>query len=143
MFSHTPLRAVVTALVLGAASTPCLATHWVEIGVTGPDSDTLLVDVDSLRMADGLRVLDIMTRYSNPRRNANDLMLDRYIQTTAFDCKKRTYALVHTVGYLGAQHFGSDHEVEGWQDKMSTLPDDSLSNRIFAIACPSASPGAH
>jgi hypothetical protein len=130
-------------LLLGAASTPCLATHWVEVGVSGPDSDSLLVDTDSLRMADGLRVLDIMTRYSTPRRNANDLMLDRFVQTTAFDCKKRTYALVRTVGYLGEQHFGSDHEVEGWPDKMSPVPDDSLSKRIFGIACPSDSPGAH
>ena len=130
-------------LLLGGFAMPCLATQWVEIGVTEPDHDTLLVDTDSLRMADGLRVLDIMTRYSNPRRNANDLLLDRFVQTTAFDCKKRTYALVHTVGYLGEQHFGSDHQVEGWQDKMSPLPDDSLSNRIFGIACPSASPDPH
>lgn len=142
MRSHKRLCAVAT-LLLGAPSTPCLATHWVEVGVSGPDSDTLLVDTDSLRMADGLRVLDIMTRYSAPRRNVNDLVLDRFVQTTAFDCKKRTYALVRTVGYLGEQHFGSDHEVEGWQDKMSPLPDDSLSSRIFGIACPSASPGAH
>ena len=136
------LPSALFTLLIVAASTPCLAAHWVEVGVSGPESDTLLVDVDSLRMTDGLRVLDIMTRYAKPRRNVNDLMLDRFVQTTAFDCKKRTYALVRTVGYLGEQHFGSDREVEGWPDKMSPLPDDSLSNRIFGIACPAAQPGA-
>ena len=131
------------AWVLLALAAPCHATHWVEVGVSGPESDTLLVDVDSLRVTDGLRVLDIMTRYAQPRRNVNDVMLDRFVQTTAFDCKKRTYALVRTVGYLGEQHFGTDREVEGWPDKMSPLPNDSLSNRIFGIACPSVQPATH
>jgi len=143
MRCHSPLGAVVATLALGAASTPCLATHWVEVGASGPNADTLSVDVDSLRVVDGLQVLDIMTRYAEPRRNVNDLTLDRFVQTTAFDCKKRTYALVRTVGYLGERHFGSDHDVEGWPDMMSPLPNDSLSNRIFGIACPSAQPGTH
>jgi len=137
------VRSALLTLIIAAASPPGLAAHWVEVGVSGPESDTLLVDIDSLRVADGLRVLDIMTRYAKPRRNVNDLMLDRFVQTTAFDCKQRTYSLVRTVGYLGEQHFGSDHDVAGWPDKMSPLPEDSLSNRIFGIACPSAQPGAH
>ena len=142
MRSHNWLCAVVATLLLGAASTPCLATHWVNIGTGGPHSDTLFVDIDSQRTIDGYRVLDIMTRYAKPRPTKNDVMFDHYVQTTAFDCKNRTYALVRTVGYLGDQRFGSDHDLDGWQQQMSPLPDDTLAKRIFGIACPSAPPAA-
>jgi hypothetical protein len=143
---RSPLRAGIAALSLAAAAAPCLAAHWVKIGVSqpeGPESDTLLVDTDSLQIVGSWHVLDIMTRFAEPRPNKNDLVLDRYVQTTAFDCDKRTYALVRTVGYLGDQHFGSDHDVPNWQDKSSPVPDDSLTKRIFDIACSSAPPGAH
>lgn len=143
MRCRSPLHALLVALALGAASTQCLATQWLEIGTTGPNSDTLLVDTDSLRVQGGLRLLDIMTRYAKPRPNANDLMLDRYVQTTAFDCQKRTFALVRTVGYLGEKSFAPEHDAAGWQSKMSPLPDDSLTQRIFSIACPPPSPDAH
>jgi hypothetical protein len=137
------LRVALSALLIGATSTPSLAAHWVEIGSGGPHADTLYVDIDSLRTVDNFRVLDIMTRYATPRPNANDVTFDRYVQTTAFDCKNRAFALVRTVGYLGEQRFGSDQDVAGWQDKMSALPDDKLADRIFGIACPSAAPVAH
>lgn len=141
--SRTTAARLVLWLLAGGLAMPCLATQWVEIGATAPNSDTLLVDTDSLRIMGGLRVLDIMTRYAKPRPNANDLMLDRFVQTTAFDCQKRTYALVRTVGYLGEKSFTPEHDIAGWQSRMSPLPDDPLTARIFSIACPPASPDAH
>jgi hypothetical protein len=119
-----------------AVATPCLATDWVEIGQNGPNGDTLLVDRDSLRIRDEFRVLEIVTRFPQPRPNVHGVTLDRIVQTTAFDCKKRAYAYIRTVGYLGEQRVASSPDAEGWQQKMNPLPDDSLTTRIFAIACP-------
>jgi hypothetical protein len=128
--------------LLGGVVAPCFAEHWVEIGKSGAAADTLLVDGDSLRMRDGFRVVDIMTRYAAPRAISHNVTFDRIVQTTAFDCKKRSYSLIHTVGYLGEQRFGSGKDLEGWQEHMSSLPGDSLTRRIFGIVCPDVVPDA-
>jgi hypothetical protein len=134
-------RAVLLA-ALGAAASACFAENWVEIGSGGADADKLLLDSDSLRVQDGFRIVDIMTRYATPHAISRNVSFDRFVQTTAFDCKKRTYSLVHTVGYLGEQRFGSGKDLEGWEERMSPLPADSLTRRIFAIVCPDFVPDA-
>jgi hypothetical protein len=141
MRCRKPSRALL-ALLLAAVAPTCFAEHWVEIGTSGPNADTLLVDSDSLRMRDGFRVVDIMTRYATPHAISRNITFDRFVQTTAFDCKKRAYSLIHTVGYLGEQRYGSGNDLEGWQERMSPLPGDSLTQRIFAIVCPDFAPDA-
>jgi S1-C subfamily serine protease len=136
--SHV-LRAAVIILLLIAA--PCLAARWQEVGSQGVSTDKILVDTDSIQDAGNLRVALIMTVYSAPRTNVHNILLDKRVQRTAFDCTNRTFIAIQIVGYLNDKQVGSSPETEDWKNKLIPLKNDPLTNRIALLVCSQASSG--
>lgn len=124
------------ALLLGLlAPLPAFAAHWIYIGQSGGSSDKIMMDTDSLHASAQYTIVDILTVYATARMNSHDITMDRFMQRTAFDCAKRTFVAVKTIGYLQGKRVGTSHETADWQDEMVPIPADPISARIFAMVC--------
>lgn len=119
---------------------PALASHWIRVGSNGAPDNKIMVDTDSLRKLGQFTFVDIMTVYPAPLVNSHDIELDRYVQRTAIDCARRTFAAVKTTGYLNGKPVGTSRELKDWRIMTVPLPNDPTSNRIYQIACGPAAP---
>jgi S1-C subfamily serine protease len=128
----------ISLIVLILIATPCVAARWQEVGNQGVSTDKILVDTDSIQSAGNLRLALIMTVYSAPRTNAHNILLDKRVQKTAFDCANRTFIGIQTVGYLNDKQVGSSPETEDWKNKLIPLKNDPLTNRIALLVCSSS-----
>jgi hypothetical protein len=133
-------RVALFLVALSAAVTPCMASRWLEVGSSGASTDKIMVDADSIQKVDQLRVADIMTVYAAPRTNVHNIILDRHVQKTAFNCVDHSFIGITTTGYLNDKRVGGSPETADWKAKLVPLPKDALSERIFAIVC-TQSPG--
>lgn len=124
------------ALLLGLlAPVPSFAAHWIYIGQSGDTADRIMMDSDSVRQLAAFTIVDILTVYATPRMNSHDITMDRFMQRTAFDCAKHTFAAVKTIGYLQGKRVGNSHTTADWKDEMVPIPDDPISARIYAAVC--------
>jgi S1-C subfamily serine protease len=94
-----------------------------------------MVDTDSVQSVGDLRVALIMTVYSAPRTNTHNILLDKHVQKTAFDCANRKFIGIQTRGYLNDKQVGSSPETEDWKNKLIPLKSNPLTNRIFTLVC--------
>jgi len=136
-------------IVLVCLAAPCFAARWQEVGNPGISTDKILVDTDSVQSDGELRLALIMTVFSAPRTNAHNILMDKRVQRTAFDCTNRTFIGIRTVGYLNDKQVGSSPETLDWKTKLIPLKNDPLTNRITQLVCSqpvappnSAAPGA-
>jgi S1-C subfamily serine protease len=117
---------------------PCSAARWQEVGNQGISTDKIMVDSDSIQRDGNLRVVLIMTVYSAPRTNVHNILMDKHVQKTAFDCANRTVIGIQTVGYLNDKQIGTGPETADWRDKLRPLKSDPLNNRIVSLVCSQA-----
>ncbi len=136
-------------IVLVCIAAPCFAARWQEVGNPGISTDKVLVDTDSVQSDGELRLALIMTVFSAPRTNAHNILMDKRVQRTAFDCTNRTFIGIQTVGYLNDKRVGSSPETPDWRTKLIPLKNDPLTNRVTQLVCSqpaapanSAAPGA-
>jgi S1-C subfamily serine protease len=129
-------RRVLIPVILFAS--PCMAARWQEVGNQGASTDKIMVDTDSIQSDDNLRLALIMTVYTAARTNAHNVLLDRHVQRTAFDCTNRTFVAIQTLGYLNNKRVGSSPETVDWRDKLTPLKNDPLTNRIALLVCSAA-----
>lgn len=123
------------------ASLPSFASRWVTVGSPlGHPNGKIVVDTASLQKLDRFTIVDIMTVYAKPILNSHDIILDRFVQRTAFDCATRTFVRVMTTGYLREKRVGSSTETADWRIRTIPLPSDATSNRIYEVVCKSAAP---
>jgi hypothetical protein len=133
------MRSSYLAAALGVTALlaqPCYATHWQVIG--RPNNDTLglaYVDMDSVHEDGQYRIATFLTVYSNPTSNAHGIKLDRIAQETAFDCAKRTFALVSTVSYFEGKKTGSSSATDDWKTRFKGVYEDVFSQRAFDVTC--------
>jgi hypothetical protein len=130
------------ALLIGvSASVPSLAAHWVAVGSAYPGHGPgkVMVDTESVQKLDRFTIVDIMTVYATPIVNSHNITLDRFVHETAFDCARRTFVGMKTIGYLGGKRVGSSENAD-WRDEAAPLPNDALSNRIYGLVCGRAAP---
>jgi hypothetical protein len=124
-----------TAL-LAIASQPCFATRWQVVGRPSDGSlGVAYVDMDSIHQDGQYRVATFLTVYQAPPPNTHDIKLDRIAQQTAFDCAKRTFSLVSTVGYYAGKRSGMSHTGDDWKTKFKGLYPDAFSQRAFDVTC--------
>lgn len=119
-------------------ASPCMAARWQEVGNPGTSTDKIMVDTDSIQNDGNLRLALIMTVYTVPRTNAHNILLDRHVQKTAFDCPNRTFIGIQTLGYLNNKQIGSSPETVDWRNKLIPLKNDPLTNRIALLVCSQA-----
>jgi hypothetical protein len=93
------------------------------------------IDADSVRQESGFRVALFLTIYAYTVPNAHNIKLDRLTQETAFDCRKREFALVATVGYLQGKKIGGSSESTDWRQSFKALPQDAFSQRALDVTC--------
>src|SRR5580692_8356620 len=117
---------------------PCMAARWQEVGNPGISTDKIMVDTDSIQNDGNLRLALIMTVYTAPRTNAHNILMDKHVQRTAFDCANRTFIGIQTLGYLNNKQVGSSAETVDWRDKLLPLKNDPLTNRIANLVCSAA-----
>jgi hypothetical protein len=124
------------ALLLGLlAPVPSFAAHWIYIGESADTADKIMMDTDSVRQMAGFTIVDILTVYATPRMNSHDITMDRFMQSTAFDCAKHTFVAVKTIGYLKGKRVGTSHATVDWKDETVPIPNDPISARIYAAVC--------
>jgi hypothetical protein len=131
------------ALLVGIiASVPAFAPppHWIYIGTRGDNADKIVVDIASLQKLGRFTLVNIMTVYAEPRMNAHDITMDRFVQRTAIDCARHSFVGVTTVGYLHGKPVGSSSEKPDWRAETVPIPDDATSERIFHVVCTSPAP---
>jgi len=129
-----PLAAILTVLALGAP--PCYAAHWQTVGPSsGSSSGLVYVDLDSVREEEGYRIALFLTIYSGVVPNAHAIKLDRITQETAFDCKRREFALRSTVGYFLGKEVGLSSQRGDWREKFRAVPSDTFSQRALDLVC--------
>jgi S1-C subfamily serine protease len=125
---------------------PCMAARWQEVGNPGISTDKIMVDTDSIQSDGNLRVALIMTVYTVARTNAHNILMDKHVQKTAFDCTNRTFIGIQTLGYLNNKQVGSSAETVDWRNMLVPLKNDPLTNRIAVLVCStppsSAAPGS-
>jgi S1-C subfamily serine protease len=118
-----------------------MAARWQEVGNPGISTDKIMVDTDSIQSDGNLRLALIMTVYTAPRTNVHNILLDKHVQRTAFDCTNRTFIGIQTLGYLNNKRVGSSAETVDWRNKLIPLKDDPLTNRIASLVCSQAVAG--
>lgn len=131
------LAGILASMVLLAQT--CYAARWKEIGQ--PDTGTagvVYVDLDSIREDGGYRIALFLTIYSAAAANIHSIKLDRISQETAFDCTRRTFALIYTIGYFEGKEVGKSSDKSNWRDGLKALPQDGFSQRVYDVACNSS-----
>jgi hypothetical protein len=115
----------------------CFAAHWQEVGPANGDSIGLVyMDMDSVRDDQGYRVALFLTIYASTVPNAHGIKLDRITQETAFNCSKREFALLETIGYFDGKKVGGSSAKEGdWKERARVVPQDAFSQRALDLAC--------
>ena len=135
---HTCRWALIPVIFLAP---PCMAARWQEVGNPGISTDKIMVDTDSIQSDGNLRLALIMTVYTAPRTNVHNVLLDKHVQRTAFDCTNRTFIGIQTLGYLNNKRVGSSAETVDWRNKLIPLKNDPLTNRIASLVCSQAVAG--
>jgi hypothetical protein len=117
---------------------PAQASNWQRVGQPpGALPGVAYLDLDTLREEGGYRVATFLTIYAAGEPNANDIKLDRIAQETAFDCVKRTFSLLSTVGYLGGKKVGTSSDNGDWRESFKPVPADEFSRNAYSMACKS------
>jgi S1-C subfamily serine protease len=133
--AKSQLLAPAALMALVCVAAPCFAARWQEVGNPGISTDKILVDTDSVQSDGDLRLALIMTVYSAPRTNAHNILLDKRVQRTAFNCANRTFIGIQTIGYLNDKQVGSSPETPDWRTKLIPLKTDPLTNRVTQLVC--------
>jgi hypothetical protein len=127
---------VVLAAAASLISVPCEAARWKPVGSTGGATNGMVyMDADSVRQESGFRVALFLTIYGYAVPNAHNIKLDRLTQETAFDCNRREFALIATVGYLQGKKVGGSSEAADWRQTLKVLPQDGFSQRTLDLTC--------
>lgn len=127
--------AALVVLLLASLTRPCLAARWVELGNKADSLDKVYIDADSVELVDGVRIVRIMTAYTSPRTNKNNITMDSLIQQTAFDCEKKTGHLIQEIAYLKDERVGSGPVVTDWKTRMVPVADNPITMRTLSTAC--------
>lgn len=115
----------------------CYAAHWQEVGPANGNSLGLVyMDMDSVHEDQGYRVALFLTVYASTVPNSHGIKLDRITQETAFNCAKREFALLETIGYFDGKKVGGSSAKEGdWKERARVVPQDSFSQRALDLTC--------
>lgn len=115
----------------------CFAAHWQEVGpANGSSIGLVYMDLDSVHDDQGYRVAVFLTIYASSVPNAHGIKLDRITQETAFNCGKREFALLETIGYFDGKKVGGSSAKEGdWKERARVVPQDPFSQRALDLAC--------
>ena len=115
----------------------CYAAHWQEVGpASGSSIGLVYMDMDSVHDDQGYRVAVFLTIYASPVPNPYGIKLDRITQETAFNCSKREFALLETIGYFEGKKVGGSSAKEGdWTGRARVVPQDPFSQRALDLAC--------
>jgi hypothetical protein len=115
----------------------CFAAHWQEVGpANGSSIGLVYMDMDSVHDDQGYRVALFLTIYASSVPNAHGIKLDRITQETAFNCAKREFALLETIGYFDGKKVGGSSAKEGdWKERARVIPQDPFSQRALDLAC--------
>jgi len=114
----------------------CYAARWQEIGQRDTGSaGVVYVDLDSVREEGGYRIALFLTIYAAAAANVHSIKLDRISQETAFDCARRTFALLYTIGYFEGKEVGKSSDKSNWKDALKALPQDGFSQHAYDMAC--------
>jgi hypothetical protein len=120
---------------------PCYAGNWQQVGQTqGASAGLAYIDLDSLREEGGFRVATFLTIYATGAANAHNVKLDRIVQETAFDCAKRMFTFLSTVGYLNGKEVGKSADKSDWRDSFKAVPKDGFSQLAYDLVCNSPIP---
>jgi S1-C subfamily serine protease len=130
-----PNAAALIVLLLAALTRPCFAANWRELGNTDNSLDKVYIDADSVELADGLRIVRLMTVYTSPRTTKNNITMDSVIRRTAFDCEKKTGHLIQEIAYLNGKQSGSGPVVADWKTRMVAVADNPITQRALSTAC--------
>jgi hypothetical protein len=124
-------------LVLALSAEISHAARWREVGpAEGAATARVYVDLDSIRQQDGYRIAQFLTIYLRVISNANGIRMDRFTQTTAFDCAQAKAALVSTIAYLNGSEVAQSSENPDWRAQLTAIPPDAhLSLRAYQLAC--------
>jgi hypothetical protein len=115
---------------------PSYAAHWQVVGPrSGSSSGIAYIDLDSIREEEGYRIALFLTIYGVAVPNAHSIKLDRITQETAFDCRRREFALRSTVGYFEGKEVGLSSLKGDWRARFRALPGDTFSQRALDLAC--------
>jgi Surface-adhesin protein E len=139
MFFSRRSRMVYLAGILGSMAflaQTCYAARWKEIGqLDSGSAGVVYVDLDSIREDGGYRIALFLTIYAAAAANIHSIRLDRISQETAFDCAKRTFALLYTIGYFEGKEVGKSSDKSNWKDGLKAMPQDGFSQRAYDVAC--------
>jgi S1-C subfamily serine protease len=127
--------AALMVLLLAALTRPCLAANWQLLGNTDDSLDKVYIDADSVELQDGFRIVRIMTVYTSPRTNKNNITMDSVIKLTAFDCEKKTGHLIQEIAYLNGKQSGSGPVVSDWKTRMVAVASNPITLRALSTAC--------
>jgi S1-C subfamily serine protease len=76
-----------------------------------------------------------MTVYQAPRSNKHNIMMDRHIQKTVFDCNQKLFRGIQTHGFLNGKQVGTSPVETDWKTKLTPVPNDPFSQRTLAAVC--------
>ena len=126
--------------VLFALAPPANAALWKEVGHPDDTStDKVFIDMESISQNGEYRQAMLMTVYGHPRLFANQLLIDRHNLTEAFDCQGKRVSAIVTAGFLEGNPVGGNKVNADWKSQFSAVPDDHLSQTVFALACSASS----
>ncbi|HEY6483899.1 MAG TPA: surface-adhesin E family protein [Steroidobacteraceae bacterium] len=131
--SSAALLAILLCVLCGRAA----ATQWQELGTAAEaPADHVYLDTDSIHQEDGYVMASFLTIFDKPRINSHQITMDRYVQKSAFDCKRKVVATVSTVGYLSGNEVGQSSDRGDWKQAFRPIP-DALSRAAFERVCSS------
>lgn len=126
---------VLAALLAAMAAGPCAAARWQEVGVASDDGNRIYVDLDSLKLVDGLRVARVLSVYPEPRVNDKGILMDRHLQLLAINCADGRGVSLRTIGFLKEKQVGISPETTDWRNKLKPLSPDSASQNGQHVIC--------
>lgn len=129
------IRILIIAL-LALGSIPCHAARLQEIGESTKASlDKSYIDLDSISQEGDFRTATFLTVYEKARENSHGIKLDRHSQKTAFDCQRRRFSLITTIGFLDGKQIASSPTNTDWKNNFKEIPSDPFSQRSMTIVC--------
>lgn len=127
---------IVTIALFALSSLSSHASKLQEIGEnTKAGLDKSYIDLDSITQDGNLRIATFLTVYEKARENSHGIKLDRHSQKTAFDCQRKKFALISTVGFFNGKEIGTSPANSDWKSSLNDIPQDTFSQRSFLLVC--------
>jgi len=134
---------IITITFLALGSISCQASRLQEIGESSSATlDKSYIDLDSISQEGNFRIATFLTVYDKARVNSKGLKFDRHTQSTAFDCQRKQFALISTVGYLDGKQIATSTPNPDWKNSFKDMPSTPFSQRTYTLVCGGAMAGS-